>query len=339
MKELLKNINKVLPKRIDIFICSSSFEDRSLTIVKHIDINRIKHAIVCTNEDQKDIVGKNAIKIHKLFSKATFAKFDTNNPLTIADSLAAEINSFETTKQLNYVIDITTFTHEALLIICKLVSILKKRGDMIFFVYNSAKEYSYQTKTVEEIWLTKGLRDIRTVLGYPGKFKAYQKLHLLVLVGYEIERAKQLIQSYEPAVLSLGIGSKNASIAEELYSINKAKYTNLKVIYKDVQEFGFSCTNPVDTVLAIESQISKYSDYNVVVSPMNNKISTLGCALFSLVRPSVQLISSRANIYNTSYSKASEYFYVFEYSSLIKNLKSALKRNKLDALGKKNLLQ
>jgi hypothetical protein len=324
MRFELKNINDQIPKDIDIYICSSSFEDRSLTILKSIEESRIRNAIICTNHDQKEIVGANTTKIKKLLScKIEIAKFDSNNPLTIADQLRDKINILSTTKQQNVVVDITTFTHEALLILFKLIQLNEEysKNKEIIFLYNSAQSYCYDAKGIESIWLSKGLKDKRTILGYPGKFKPYNPSHFVMLFGYEVERAKHLIDAYEPDTLSLGIADEKESVASDVHNISMNLHNNLKVVYEDVFDFSFSCINPIKTVKLLGEHVNKFPAHNVVISPMNNKISTLACGLFAMNRPEIQIISSRANIYNTnSYSKSSDYFYKFEFNALIEEL-------------------
>ena len=81
------------------------------------------------------------------------------------------------------------------------------------------------------------------------------------------------------------------------------KFTN---IYKDVDIFEISCINPILTKKRIQEQIDKYPNYNVVIAPMNNKISTLGASLLAIEMPEIQICYSSPNIYNVDgYSKAS----------------------------------
>ncbi|WP_417364275.1 hypothetical protein [Galbibacter sp.] len=319
MKTHLNKLNESLPDHIDLFLCNSSFEDRSLVLLSSIDSSKIKYAIICTNTDQSDIVGQNALSIqNKLKCDSEFANFDTNNPLSIADELLKRLSRFD--NKMEIVVDITTFTHEALLILLKIFQISKSYlKNNIHLIYNSAKSYCHTVENIDDIWLSKGLRDKRTILGYPGRFKPYNPLHFIMLVGFENERAKHLIESYEPSVLSLGIADKKESVAPDIHEINLSRYKNLKILYKDVYEFTFSCINPLATYNILNEYIARYKNYNVVISPMNNKVSTLGCGLFALSNPQVQLISSRANLYNTeSYSKASKYFYKFNLRDLMK---------------------
>ena len=57
-----------------------------------------------------------------------------------------------------------------------------------------------------EKWLSKGVKEIRSVLGFPGEILPSRKNHLIVLTGYEYERAKTIIDILQPYSLALGFG-------------------------------------------------------------------------------------------------------------------------------------
>lgn len=317
--ENLNKINNHIFESIDVFICSSSFEERSFVIADSIHKESVKQALICTNQDQKKYVGKNASQLAKRFNNSLIVNLSTDDPIKSVDSLIKAFLGSQKRKGQNILIDMTTFTHETLLVLLKIVCLYSKVNDKVQFIYNSAKSYCYNKSNDEDMWLSKGLKDKRNVLGYAGSFKPYQKLHFIVLVGYEIERAKHLIESLEPDLLSLALGRRLESINSNIYSVNKFKYENLKTIYDKVNEFDFSCIDPSKTRIDLLDYIDQYPNYNVVLSPMNNKISTLGCGLAAIKKGDIQILYSRANTYNTEcYSEASDNFYLFELSDLLK---------------------
>jgi hypothetical protein len=52
-------------------------------------------------------------------------------------------------------------------------------------------------------------------------FKTARALQLIVLVGFEVERAAEVITQYEPSSLSIGLGKKNQSISDGHHDNNK----------------------------------------------------------------------------------------------------------------------
>src|SRR5699024_3770044 len=122
-------------------------------------------------------------------------------------------------------IDITTFTHETLLI---LLAIFREKFSYTNVVcgYVNAKEYSYDCEDQKDKWLSRGIGEIRSVLGYSGVLKPSKKNLLMVIVGYEYERAVRIIEAVEPDFLSLGYGLPSDSTTEKNRGANE-HYTQL----------------------------------------------------------------------------------------------------------------
>jgi hypothetical protein len=219
-------------------------------------------------------------------------------------------------------VDITTFTHEALLILLKLLQLKLKPTDSVTFLYTAALEYSVGDEE-ENKWLSKGIGEIRSVLGYPGKVLPTQKLHLVILTGFESERAERFIEEYEPNMLSLGLADPDSSTSPAHYPVNRAKHSRIAARHKDAVTFVFSCSDPVETMTAIQDRIRQVPDHNVLIAPMNTKISTVGAALVAFDNDSVQLCYATANQYNESnYSKPDSNCYLFTVPGIPSRAKS-----------------
>ena len=146
-------------------------------------------------------------------------------------------------------------------------------------------------------------------------------LLLIVLSGFEEERAEQIIESFEPNQLILGKPSVHNSINNELNKISEKKFGYLKNKYQSllIDEFEFSCTDIVTTRTLIEQLINKHQfNSNIVIAPLNNKISTLGVTFACLKNDNIQICYASANQYNiNSYSEASDYFIVFNFNQVL----------------------
>jgi len=309
-------IARTLPDTIDVFVCSSSFEERCVVLPRALANKRIKRVLVCSNIDQRTLVGGYARELGQAFRKSVVVDFDSGNPLTIADSLLKHLRVAAKDAR-NIVVDTTTFTHEALLIMYKILSDSHQPGPELIFLYNPAIAYSYHAVTKDEVWLTKGLRDWRGVLGYPGEFDMDKAHCLVVMVGYEYERSKLLIDLIEPNLLVLGKGKEGESVNLEIQEVNSHKYERLKVMFREVREFDFSCVDPQKSAGDIAAGISDLQDFNITIAPMNNKLSTLGLGLLCRQRSDIRVVASRANLYNKDcYSKPSDQCYVYRSPSL-----------------------
>jgi hypothetical protein len=206
------------------------------------------------------------------------------------------------------VIDITTFTHEALLMLLKLIYDNKKHFIEIYCLYNGAKEYSVGDSP-EHMWLSKGCRDIRNVIGYPGKIFPASKNRLILLTGFEIERATRLIELVEPDIICMGNAvdstSDNHNDAREHF---KVKFMQWKDNYKNNCEvFEFLCKDIDKTVEAIDEIVNSHTNENHIIVPLNTKLSTISTALVAFQNQRIQVCYSIPEIYNTkNYSSPSE---------------------------------
>lgn len=308
-------LSKMLPPQIDVFMCCASFETRCRSIADALDVSRVGRAMLCFNSSSPVLaIQENANYLRNLLGKRTVdVDIRIDDPLKTADNLQAGFfAASELRAGQSYVIDITTFTHEDLLILLKILQSKVPPEDSLTFVYNSALEYSLG-KTQGEKWLTKGIGEVRSVLGYSGRILPTKRLHFIVLTGFEAERADRLIESYEPALISVGYGSPLESISPEHHATNRGFQRRLIEKYKNVEEFAFSCLDPLDTQKAVLAQARKFPDFNVLVAPLNTKISTVGVALAAFEDESIQVCYASAQQYNTdAYSSASSECYVFQ---------------------------
>lgn len=321
MKISLTDLPNHLELPLDVFICSASFEDRCKSAAEKIDPSRVTRVLVCEYQDFESVATEaaNAAWLRSRFAnKVRRVILSTNKPLLTADNLSNALDDLPKAQCLNMMIDISTFTHEALLILLKL---LRQSGlsAKIKFVYTGAREYSIGLQGNEK-WLSKGIDDVRSVLGYPGELAPSKKLHLIILAGFESERAEKLIEAYEPAVVSLGLGEREASISEDHHDLNSVFHqrvvdfcTSISARSAGIRNFEFSCIDPIEAKVAIERQIAEYPGYNVIIAPLNTKISTVGAALAALERPSIQLCYSHPLQYNISgYSSPDENCRLFD---------------------------
>jgi hypothetical protein len=310
----LDSLNASLPEHIDVFICSASFERRSTVIPANLDYQRIDHAIICANQVTfTTLIDETATELCKMFGgRARIAELSMEDPLIVADQIQLEIRRLPEQQNRTYVIDITSFTHEALLILLRVLSSMVTPSEKIIGLYNGADDYSIGLPA-EEKWLTKGVGEIRSVLGYAGQIIPTQKIHLIVLVGFEMERAERIIAAYEPSELSLGYGSQLESISLPFHALNRKFHQRLCDKYKKVSAFTFSCEDALAAKNSVEKQIQQMPGFNVFIAPMNTKISTVGVALAAFENQKVQLCYATAEQYNVAgYSKPSNECYLFE---------------------------
>lgn len=313
MKINLDNIDSI--GEIDLFICSSGFESRSTIISSSINTSLIKDSIIFhiieTYETSVNNLGK--IRNNLGLSDDSIKLYPKNSSLKTFDILYSSIKekiSLSGKQNLTILIDITTFTREVLLILLKALSLFKNIRIKTAYVPN--EKYSIEEK---EIWMTKGIRDIRSILGFSGLHTPNKKLLLIILNGFEEERTENIIDSFEPAGIILGKPEKADSINDNLNRISCDKFQYIKNKYDDLinEEFEFSCINIIKTKKVLEDLIKKYNEYNIIISPLNNKISTLAVGVVGINNEEVQVCYASANQYNIdAKAKSSDYLLSFD---------------------------
>ena len=309
---------------IDVFICSASLEERCFSIPKVINDLEIQNKIVFYFDDLYESIKQNEKKIQELLgSTSETVNIQIGNPGQMLKTMGHTIDSLiQKEKKQKILVDITTFTHEGVLILLKLLQYKLKADDQLFVCYTGAKEYSYNETNPEKKWLSKGVKSVRSIVGYPGNFDPSKSNHLVILFGFERERTKTLIDIFEYDVVSIAFGSKHSSITPEHQLINEKRHEELFDFYPNTKKFEISLINPYETKKQILDHLIHFKECNTVIAPMNNKISTIGAGLAVFERPSIQLCYLTANSYNYDYYSIPDdhcHFFKIESESLSSN--------------------
>jgi hypothetical protein len=210
-------------------------------------------------------------------------------------------------------LDTTTFTHETLLVIFRLLHFKRSSFKRLYISYVGAKAYSTNEEDLSRKWLSSGISEVRTIMGYPGVMSPARENHLIILFGFESERTRSLIEHLQFDLVSLGFGSKDGSIDKTHYELNHERHKTLMESFIFTKEFSIDLTDPFKAKSDIETYISNFSDNNIVLAPMNNKISTVGAALVAIENPRIQLIYAKAIEYNViGYSEANDQCFIYE---------------------------
>lgn len=302
-------------KEIDLFLSCLSFEERCTIIPLALNSNEIKNNLFFINKPTSidlDLKTRNATTIKDHLGKINTIELVKDDPLETARIIYSSLlaNNFKSRKKI--LIDITTFTHESLLILIRIITHMASSNQSIYLAYNPAKEYAPTISNDKDKWLSKGVKEIRTVLGYPGVFEPRKEFHLIILAGMEFERTGKLIESFEPSLLSLGFPTEKGSPAFSAFKKNLDEYQKILSVYHSdmIKLFEFSAYDPIKSKEMIFDHYKKYLDYNTVIAPMNNKLSTVAVGLLSIQETKIQLCYPLPNIHNMDYSKSGSDIYI-----------------------------
>jgi hypothetical protein len=313
----IANFNLPEGLRFDYFICSSSFEERCLSFASVVSKELIDNALICHFENNYEISEERLGQLQELFhdKNPVVEVLKKHQPIYNFDAFWKRFASFK--KNSVVAVDITTFTRENLLMLLR-IAFLKKDSFHFYFFYTSSEHYSSNDGT-SDIWLSKGVKDIRSIFSFPGDFSPLKKIALIILTGFETERAQTLIDIYERSKLVLGKANKLNSINPELARINEVNFESLRMMNPNADSFEFSCINLSETADAIKEQIELYKeDFNIVIAPMNNKLSSLAVGLSAIENSFVQICYASTNQYNiNAYSSASNFIYYLDLNQLL----------------------
>ena len=299
---LSSNINSP----IDLVVTCASFEERCLSASLMLPEKEIGSAIIFFIEKYSSVSSEHRSKLLSHFKdKGQEVPLSHNNPRDTADKIIDTLIPNFSDYQ-NILVDISTFTRESLLILIKALEQNKQRHQKFQLVYTCAKETSK--------YLSHDFIELRSVLGYMGEMKPAMPLHLIIMLGFEYERAQQVIDVYEPDYISIGYGSSTESISSELHKRNVEFKEKLISIYTDnvIDQFEHSLIDPFVVVEKLQNIVDqKRIECNTVIVPLNTKISTIGAGLFAISHPEIQICYTEMGGYNfRDYSEASNECYV-----------------------------
>lgn len=317
----LKELHKNFPDKLDAFICCSSFEDRCLAITEHIKNVEIDQAYIFYNPNYHFRIGENALILKESLKECNpeMVTLEIQSPTNYINIFIKTIRKVKEKGSVKIAIDITTFTHESLLILFNTIRHFTNTDDSIYFLYDIAKDYAFDEKNIDSKWLAKGISDIRSILTYPGILHPAKQYHLLILVGFEVERTKKFIEKYDTSRVSIGLGRCDVSThyMDNVMKITNEKHRTIKKLYPHVSEFEFSLSDPLITRDDIIKYIGSNQTENFIIAPMSNKVSTIGAALAAIKKPTLQLCYASANQHNVdNYSKPSDDYIMFTLNEL-----------------------
>ena len=295
---------------IDAFVGSVSFEERCLSIPRRVDTGRVGDVFIGCNGTYRSTFQANYDAVCELFGEhLTILELFSDDPVGSARNIGKALSGRFVGSPKRVVMDITTFTRESLLMLLLFFRLNMRTTDTLELLYVRAKEYSVGSEEGNE-WLSKGVLEVRSVLGYPGQMSASRPTHLIVMVGFEFDRAVEIVNWLEPSFVSLGFADPIETGTRDHQRTNEAVVGRLRRTFGDVESFQFRAYDANGTKTDLRKQVERRLGCNVVVAPMHTKISTVGASLLACEDDRIQLCYAPAKIYNVEhYSIPGDEFY------------------------------
>ncbi len=300
----------------DALICCGSPEDRCLGTINRLTPDyhaRTVYLIRYTNHESR----KRAENIEKMRQKLSTVgpirdiQIDEEKPIPVIMDLIEEITkSAINTRKARISIDISTIRKWHLLIFMKAFEAVKERH-LLRFLYTEPEDY------VTDLFqpLSFGIKDIFPIPNYSGNFDFSRDSLLVLMLGYEGDRALALFEEMDPTECLLLIAKP--SYHEEWEG--RAEVMNKGIISAvgSSQIRYIHSRNPILVAYQLRELLSHthFKQYNHVISPLGTKPQTLGlhCYLSSNPPNTVLLYGSPARHNELFYSKGIGRSWVLPY--------------------------
>lgn len=280
--------------RTERIIARISFEQRSMVLPRALQSARDLSGVAFASGERSALAEGHIVEIKNLYPRMRIVDLDTGNPIKCADAIYAAVRTAAKADGLrSTLIDVSSFRREELLILVAALRSLDLPSDTSGeLIYVSAAKMA-------EDWLSRNVVAHRSIIGYPGEIWPSRRTKLVLMIGFEVERARSIIENYEPAEVILGMAGLSESINSELHTRNKSFFDDLTRQFEGIRHtFEFSARDPSATARDLESAIALDDQYNIILAPLHTKLSTVGAGLFALKHQRVQICYAQVSEYN-----------------------------------------
>lgn len=268
----------------DIFVCAGSPETRCLGSVRKLETSyKAKDVFILKyshKNEQREIHLNEMRSILKKVGPTKEFSIDEETPIPVINEVIQEIDKYVIDIQNPKVtIDISTLIKWHLLILLRALD-LKGLLNKCRFIYTEPKEY------ITELFqpLSFGIKKIFPIPLFFGNFDFAKDCLLVIMLGYEGNRAMGLLENIDPTECLLLIPrpaynpeweGRTEEMNKEI--INIVGQSNIKYI---------NSRDPVLVAEGLKSILSNgYSKYNCLISPMGTKPQALGLYLYWSANP------------------------------------------------------
>jgi len=302
INEVSNNI-QVAEKDIDeIFVGCASFEDRTTAVVDNFSEEYKVSTSFIFKYDEKN---KTAFRDQN-FEKLTNALLQHSR--TIIPIICDHHDSLDGVSKFhdlcesrgivleskNITIDTTTFTKQYLLVLLKFIEKQKPKSMRLF--YTEPEDYGVRWDKP----LSYGLIDIVSVPSYGGHFYIEKENLLILMLGYEGDRAYGIWERFTPhkTIILIGKPSFRDSWEGRVEEFNKKLISRLpegSIKY-------IPTLDPFEVNKNLDNLIEQYSGkFNISVSPLGPKPQVVGCYLSVRKYPDVQIIYAIPKFHEEEY--------------------------------------
>ena len=230
-------------------IAATSFEDRSLVSVKwFLSSGGRTEAVFLANIVEPGPRYEQQVSEFKNLGIGSVKEVDRFSSRSLWSWCLSVVAQAAQTKP-SLVIDITCMPRELLGMLLFAVRMHQEHFPRVFVAYVAAPPKGYATQNPnlaeKDKWLSRGVETVRTIVGYPGTFRADRPTHLIALAGHEFQRLFAIAEYVEPSRLTIGgeqEGSSTVSGAGVL-SQEVAQSLRDRIQVPDIRDISFSASS------------------------------------------------------------------------------------------------
>lgn len=300
--DIIENIRKNEPD--DVFICCGSPEERCKGTIRKLASDYKANAVFLlryTNHEspkRKENIKEMRERLKKVGHIIDFV-IDEEKPIPVMQDIIQHIEKYTSDRaQPRLTLDISTTIKWHLLILLKAID-LKNNFKEVRFLYTEPEDY--MTDLFQP--LSFGIRQIFPIPTYSGNYDFSKDSLLILLLGYEGDRALALLEETDPAecLLLIAKPAYHKEWERRTEAMNKGI---INIVGQPSIEYIHS-RNPVKVAQQLNEILSKpkYLSYNRIISPLGTKPQTLGLYLYLSTNPANTVL-----IYGTP-SRHNELFY------------------------------
>jgi hypothetical protein len=205
------------------------------------------------------------------------------------------------------VVDATCIPRELLAMLLFALSVRRDALRRVRILYTSPESYVTQVGALPEKdrWLSRGIRTLRTVVGYPGDFASERNRHVVALAGHEDERLLEIISFLEPTRLSISSEQTDSSTVPNANQISERVKARLRELigHPNTGDVTFYADSIERTFESLSQMLVGQTQENVALVAMNTKLSFIGAALCALHLRHLRLVYAVPIEYNPGYSQ------------------------------------
>jgi len=272
----------------NIFISMIGFEERGLGFFKETWDFKVDDYILFVNQefetDERVVNFREAIKreLHQA-KRIQFLRASYYDPFEIVRSFNQYVfNNKLDVKASKFFWDISNFNRQNLLVLMWLLR-RKYSVESLDIFYTIPEKYNPE--------ISKGAKGFSTTPFFGRSFSKKKEKLLVLLVGYEIDRPLYLFKVIEPSKVILVVGEEPTD--ESFLDANKRalKEINESIHGTELRKVPADDPHKAGEILGTIFRENVH-DYNIITSPLNTKLQTVGLYLACEKNPNVRVVYS-----------------------------------------------